>query len=129
MIRISVCLAFCLFAAAAHAGDCAKLNPGDGFKELLAILECQEQRIKALEQSRGVAGVTASIAADGIWKRGKCLPYARDQAFKMTITIEETDGGVPLCWKERSPDRENGLNSRWRNTNFRCGRSGTELPL
>ena len=100
MIRVLVWVAFGLFAVAAHAGDCAKLNSGDSFKELSAILECQEQRLKALEQSRGVTGVTASVAADGIWKRGKCFPYEQTQPFKATITIEDTKEELVLCWRD-----------------------------
>lgn len=105
MMRTFVWLAFYLFAASAHAEDCAKLNSGDGFRELSAILDCQERRIKMLEQGRGVAGssqagVTTSIAADGIWRPGKCFPYEKGQPFKIAIIIEQTEDTLPLCWKD-----------------------------
>jgi hypothetical protein len=105
MIRSLILFACCLIASTAHAGECAKLRPGDSFKELSAILECQDQRIKALEQGRDLAwpsraGITPSIAADGVWTPGKCFPYEQNQPFKITIAIEGSNDQLVLCWKD-----------------------------
>jgi hypothetical protein len=105
MIRGLVVFAVCLFSAAAHAGDCAKLRPGDSYKELSAILECQDQRIKALEQGPGFTGtsrvgITPSVAADGVWTRGKCFPYERKQPFRLTIILEDSEDPLVLCWND-----------------------------
>jgi hypothetical protein len=83
--------------------DCGKLGPGDTFAQLNVILECQEQRIKALEQKQGAArsGVVDSAItppAETVWTNGKCFPYKPNQAFKLSITIEEQHEPLVLCW-------------------------------
>lgn len=105
MIRSLVFLAVWLFSAAAYAEECSRLRPGDNYKELSAILECQEQRIKALELANDRAGpslpgIAPPIAADGVWTRGKCFPYEPKQRFKITITIEDSEDQIVLCWKD-----------------------------
>lgn len=85
--------------------DCGKLGPGDTFAQLNVILECQEQRIKALEQKQGagksVAGnIGVTPSPDAIWSNGKCFPYTLGQAFKISITIEEQHEPIVLCWSD-----------------------------
>ncbi len=103
-MRGLILFAFCLFSASAHAGECPKLKAGESFKELSAVLECQDLRIKALEeaQARGGSargGVTPSNP-DSVWTPGKCFPYEQAQPFKITITIEDSQDETVLCWSD-----------------------------
>ena len=104
MMRSFVLFAFCLFSATAYAGECPKLKAGDSFTELSAVLECQDLRIKALEEGQARAsaprvGVTPSNP-DSVWTPGKCFPYEQNQPFKITITIEDSQDVTILCWRD-----------------------------
>jgi hypothetical protein len=104
MRRSFILFAICLFSAAAHAGECPKLKAGDSFKELSAVLECQELRIKSLEdgQTRGGAlrGETPSSSSESVWAPGKCFPYEQNQPFKVSITVEDSQEETVLCWRD-----------------------------
>lgn len=49
MFRLFVFGVFVLLHATAQAADCPELRSADGYKELAAILKCQEGRLKDLE--------------------------------------------------------------------------------
>lgn len=104
MRRFAFIVLSIMSASYAHA-DCGKLGPGDTFAQLNVILDCQEQRIKALEQKQGagktVAGnVGVTPSTDAIWSNGKCFPYSLGQAFKISISIEEQREPIVLCWAD-----------------------------
>jgi hypothetical protein len=97
---------FLIAAGSARAEDCpVELKATDGYRELSAILRCQERRIKALEgngDTRKVQSPAAAVQANEVWEPGKCLPFAKEQPFKATITIERQRGhkGLQLCWSD-----------------------------
>ena len=107
MVRVFVFAVFFLMGAAAQAAECPELKTTDTYKELSAILKCHEERLKALEGNPASGrtsqqGVTPAVASDAVWTQGKCLPYERTQAFKVTITVEEAREHLSLCWKDGS---------------------------
>ena len=105
MPRIFAFLTVFLVVPAVHAEECRKLKPDGGYKELTAILECLENRVQELEASKSGSrtqqpSVTAAIPSDAVWVPGKCLPYDVKQAFKATITIDQSREELSLCWKD-----------------------------